>query len=98
MAYQKKVQTYEENKYVKETMLDIEQLPIAHSKERGITKETCERFNVRMSISETDGKTPTAYFFPYYDSKGKLSGWKTGKVWKWVIYWSATVTSLWLEE
>lgn len=76
MAYQKKVQTYEESRYVKETMLDIEQLPIAHSKERGITKETCERFNVRMSISETDGKTPTAYFFPYYDSKGKLSGWK----------------------
>lgn len=61
---------------VKETIKDVLEYPIAVMPERKITKETCKKFGVRMAISEEDGKTPVAYYFPYYDSKGKLSGYK----------------------
>lgn len=60
----------------KETLKDVMQYPIAEITERNITKATCRKFGVRMSIDESDGKTPTAYYFPYYDSKGKLTGYK----------------------
>lgn len=60
----------------KETVKDVMQYPFAEIKERGITKNTCKKFGVRMTVDETDGTTPTAYYFPYYDSKGKLTGYK----------------------
>ena len=52
----------------KETLKDVMQYPIAEITERNITKVTCRKFGVRMSIDESDGKTPTAYYFPYYDN------------------------------
>lgn len=78
MGYWKKdnKETEQENKMVKETIKDVLEYPIAVMPERKITKETCKKFGVRMAISEQDGKTPVAYYFPYYDSKGKLSGYK----------------------
>ena len=78
MGYWKKSkqETEQENKMVKETIKDVLEYPIAVMPERKITKETCKKFGVRMAISEEDGKTPVAYYFPYYDSKGKLSGYK----------------------
>lgn len=53
----------------------ILQLPFADMPERGIRKDTCEFFNVRMSVSE-ETREPTSYYFPYYDQKGNLTGWK----------------------
>lgn len=60
----------------KETIQDIQALPIANPKERGIKKEVCEKYGVRMSVSTEDGVTPTAYYFPYYDQQDKLVGYK----------------------
>lgn len=78
MGYWKKSsqEIEQENRMVKETIKDVLEYPIAVMPERKITKETCKKFGVRMAISEEDGKTPVAYYFPYYDSKGKLSGYK----------------------
>jgi archaellum biogenesis ATPase FlaH len=78
MGYWKKSndEIQQERKVVKETIKDVLEYPIAVMPDRKITKETCKKFGVRMTISEEDGKTPTAYYFPYYDSKGKLSGYK----------------------
>ncbi len=78
MSYWKKSndEIQQERKVVKETIKDVLEYPIAVMPDRKITKETCKKFGVRMTISEEDGKTPTAYYFPYYDSKGKLSGYK----------------------
>lgn len=64
-------------KYVaKETLEDVLKYQFANLPERGIRKEIYEKFGVRMSLSETDGKTPTAIYFPYYDQKDKLTGFK----------------------
>lgn len=78
MGYWKKSsqEIEQESRMVKETIKDVLEYPIAVMPERKITKETCKKFGVRMAISEEDGKTPVAYYFPYYDSKGKLSGYK----------------------
>ncbi|QDP59507.1 MAG: putative ATP-dependent helicase [Prokaryotic dsDNA virus sp.] len=60
----------------KETVESVSKLPIADLTHRGISKETTTKFNVRMSVSSEDGETPQAIYFPYYDQKNKLSGWK----------------------
>ena len=60
----------------KETIQEIQKLPVADPKERGIKRSICEKYGVRMSVSTEDGLSPTAYYFPYYDQQGKLSGYK----------------------
>lgn len=60
----------------KQTVESILSLPYADLSHRGITEETCRLFNVRMSLSPEDGVTPTSVYFPYYDQKGELCGWK----------------------
>ena len=63
-------------KETKEKLKDVMNLPFAKWEERGIRSEVFEKFCVRMAVSEKDGRTPTAYYFPYYDQRGKLSGYK----------------------
>lgn len=58
----------------KETITDVMALPFRAYEERGISKETCERFGVRCAVSPEDGKTPIAFYFPSYNKKGKLVG------------------------
>ena len=60
----------------KDSVQGIQSLPVADLSHRGITRETCEKFNVRMSVSNEDGETPSSVYFPYYDQKGNLCGWK----------------------
>ena len=60
----------------KERVKDVLEYPFLDIQERGIRKETCERFGVRTAVDPTDGTTPIAHYFPYYDQKGKLSGFK----------------------
>lgn len=60
----------------RETVKEISDYPIADLRERGIRKDTCETFGVRMSLSEKDGRTKTAIYFPYFDKKGVLCGYK----------------------
>lgn len=62
---------YVENK---ETVKEISTYPIVAAKDRNITKETCEKFGIRAGLSEKDGKTVEAYYFPSYDQKGKIVG------------------------
>lgn len=79
----------------KETVEDIKLYPIVENLQRGITKETCLKFGVRASLSEKDGKTPTAYYFPSYNQKGEIIGYTKQDVTKnkdekW--HWSAVGT------
>lgn len=59
-----------------ETVADVEKFPYKAFPERGISKETCERFGVRAGLSEKDGKTIEAFYFPSYNQKGKIVGYK----------------------
>lgn len=58
----------------KETVKEVLEYPFVEAKDRGIRKEICERFGVRAAISEKDGKTVEAYYFPSYNQKGQLTG------------------------
>ncbi len=70
----KPMQNYSNKK--KETVEEVQGYPIADLSARGINKETCEKFGVRMTVSEKDGFTPSAIYFGYYDKQGRLSGFK----------------------
>lgn len=60
----------------KETVAEIEEYPIRSIPDRKISKATCELLGIRSGMSEEDGKTVVAHYFPYYDQKGKLTGYK----------------------
>ena len=79
MGYERKdnVATQQREEYVpKETLKDIEGYPFKDIPSRNITKETCEKFGVRAGISETDGKSVEALYFPSVNQKGKVTGYK----------------------
>lgn len=59
----------------KETVEDVNKYPIRAIEDRGLTKETCQHFGVRVSLSEEDGKTITAIYYPY-TRKGNIVGYK----------------------
>ena len=58
----------------KETLADVQALKSFDVPERGIRKETLERFGVKVALSQEDGKTPEAIYFPSYNQKGKITG------------------------
>ena len=58
----------------KEKVEDILKYPFMECKERGISKETCEEFGIRAGLSQTDGETVEAYYFPSCNQKGKVVG------------------------
>lgn len=58
----------------KETVAEVTTFKSADIPERGIRKETLERFGVKVAVSQEDGKTPTAVYFPSYNQKGKVVG------------------------
>lgn len=58
----------------KETVKEVLEYPFVDAKDRGIRKETCERFGIRAALSEKDGKTVEAYYFPSYNQKGTVTG------------------------
>lgn len=58
-----------------ETVEQVLTYPIKGLPERGIDKDTCNHYKVRVSLSEEDGKTITAIYFPSY-TKGKVTGFK----------------------
>ncbi len=80
MAYNKKKQNrkgnYVRERYTKETVAEISEYPYAVNEDRGITRKTCKYFGVRMSLSEKDAETITAYYFPSYNQQGKITGYK----------------------
>ncbi len=52
---------------------DYLEYPIRALPTRGIRQEVCEHFQVRVSLSETDGQTITSVFYPIFKNKS-LSG------------------------
>lgn len=58
----------------KETLAEVQALKSVEIPERGIRKETLERFGVKVAVSQQDGKTPEAVYFPSYNQKGKVTG------------------------
>lgn len=78
MAYEKRFKEYKNMSGYepKETKAEVDKYPIKAIPERGLTKETCELLGVRSGVSVEDGKTVVAHYFPYYDQKGNVSGYK----------------------
>lgn len=78
MAYFKKniskTGYYENTMKERESVEDIQNYPFIANLERRISLETCKRFGVRASLSEVDGKTVTAYYFPSKNSNGEITG------------------------
>lgn len=76
MGYFKKgTKGYKEMEQIsKETVADIQKYPFVDAEDRGIRKEICEKFGIRAGLSEKDGSTVEAYYFPSYNQKGKLVG------------------------
>lgn len=79
MAYQKgktmKQAVRYNNREKQETVEDVLEYGILEIPERGISLKAAEHFGVRTAVSESDGKTPIAHYFPYY-LDGKLVGFK----------------------
>jgi twinkle protein len=70
---------------LEETLEDYKTYPIRAIAHRGLTKETCEKYGVRVSLSPHDGETILAHKYPYY-RKDKLTGFKERIVEGKIIY------------
>lgn len=58
----------------KEKLEDVMKYPFVNAKDRGIRKEICEKFGIRAALSQSDGETVEAYYFPSFNQKGKIVG------------------------
>lgn len=58
----------------KEKLEDVMKYPFVKAKDRGIRKEICEKFGIRAALSQEDGETVEAYYFPSFNQKGKVVG------------------------
>lgn len=76
MAYFKKKGDMKETfeRCEKETVEDVLKLGFHAAKDRGIRKNVCEKFGIRSALSEKDGETIEAFYFPSYNQKGKIVG------------------------
>jgi hypothetical protein len=77
MAYQKgKEMTEAKTEFKKETLKDVAGYKILAVPERGLLKEDAEYYGIRSSVSQEDGQTITATYYPYYNKEGKITGYK----------------------
>lgn len=58
-----------------ETVEDVGKYPVMPIPERGISKAAAEHYGIRTALSQTDGKTPIAHYFPY-TYEGDIVGYK----------------------
>lgn len=82
--YKKKSNEYVNDYEPKETVQDVLKYKIMAVPARGLSKESAEYAGIRSSLSEADGKTITATYFPSYNQEGELVGfikrdWTIGK-------------------
>lgn len=61
--------------YKEETVDEVNNYPILAIPERGISKEAAEHFGIRTKLSQRDGLTQEAHYFPY-SLEGKIVGYK----------------------
>jgi hypothetical protein len=66
---------YQQQPTLEEVLRDFRLYPVRAIPDRGITKETAEKYGVRVSVSPTDGQTIVTHMYPYY-KKGNLTGYK----------------------
>jgi KaiC/GvpD/RAD55 family RecA-like ATPase len=74
MSYFKKLKEREVEVFNKERLEDVKKYPTFDAIDRGIRKATLERFGVKVAVSEKDGRTPEAFYFPSFNQKGKVVG------------------------
>lgn len=60
----------------KETLADVMQYKCLALPERGLTQQDAEFYGIRSAVSQKDGKTIEATYFPYYNKVGELTGFK----------------------
>lgn len=60
----------------RETIKDVEQYGFFSLPERGILEEDAVRFGVRSALSEQDGKTIVATYFPCHNKQKKIIGYQ----------------------
>ena len=59
------------------TVAEITDLPILPISDRKLSLNTCKKLGIRTALSQEDGKTPIAHYFPYYNiHTGKLQWYK----------------------
>ena len=89
MAYEKgsKYMKQQEQFVPKETLKEVLEYPFRGLESRGVRKDTCEKFGVRAGVSEVDGKTVEAFYFPSYNQKGKITGYKKQDITKDKRFW-----------
>lgn len=78
MSYERKEKrmTNTEKFVPRETVKEVSKFPFADFPERGIRKETMEKFGVRVGYDETDGTNIKYVYFPSYGQKDRLTGYK----------------------
>ena len=57
----------------KETLADVMQYKCLALPERGLTQQDAEFYGIRSAVSQEDGKTIEATYFPYYNKAGELT-------------------------
>ena len=70
---QYKTKTAEE---IQAEILEVGTYPTLSLPTRSLKKEYLEHFGVKVGISGTDGETPESVYFPYYNEKQELIGYK----------------------
>lgn len=59
-----------------ETLKDVEGYQILAVPFRGITEEAAKYFGIRSAVSQEDGRSIVATYYPYRDKHGKITGYK----------------------
>ena len=58
------------------TVQEVEEFPLLAVSQQDILQEDAEYFGIRSELSQQDGQTLVATYFPYYNQEGKLTGYK----------------------
>lgn len=58
------------------TVEEVKTFPFLAVPQQDIIQEDAELFGVRSEVSQEDGQTIVATYFPYYNQEGKLTGYK----------------------
>lgn len=75
-AMQYKTSGNGEKYQARETLAEVMGLPIVALPDRGLSLDSAKEAGIRTALSEKDGRTPTASYFPYYNKTGECIAFK----------------------
>lgn len=75
--YEKKVKKIVQNTYEQETVGEVKSFPCLALPQRGLTKQSAERWGIRSSLNPKDGKTIAKTYFPSKNQEGVITGYHT---------------------